>query len=137
MKRLDLAIHLKIRPVHNACLFHNACLLQELVCVPTFSSISGSPKKSFSMLTQKDRVLHYRLAIVYWTYNTMQKVALLAYSLVEKAAQVSATPRTCVVNTMAAVRELATAQMANRCALVGEHPSSLYTCQANVDKACL
>lgn len=64
----------------------------------------------------------------------MQNVALFAYSLVEKAAQVSATQRTCVVNTMAGVRELATAQMANLCALVGEHPSSLYICQANVNK---
>ena len=64
----------------------------------------------------------------------MQIVALLAYSLVARAAQVCATQRTCVVNTTADVRELATAQMANLCALVGEHPSLLYICQANVNR---
>ena len=53
----------------------------------------------------------------------MQTVALLAYSLVEEAAQDCATQRTCAANTMAGVRELATAQMANLCAHVGEDPS--------------
>lgn len=66
----------------------------------------------------------------------MQTVALLAYSLVEEAAQDCATQRTCAANTMAGVRELATAQMANLCAHVGEDPSLVYICQAIVNKAC-
>lgn len=55
--------------------------------------------------------------------DTMQIVALLACSLVEWAAQVSATQRTCVANTMVGVKELATAPMANLCAHAGEDPT--------------
>ena len=63
----------------------------------------------------------------------MQIAALLAYSLVEEAAQVCATQRTCVVSTMEGVRELATAQMANLCAHVGEDPSTIYIKQMSTD----
>lgn len=55
--------------------------------------------------------------------DTLQIIGLPACSLVETAAQVSATQRTCVVSTMVGVKELATAPMANLCAHVGEDPT--------------